>query len=809
MTTASFGEPIRRNEDERLVTGQGSYTDDVGPDAYALVMVRSTEAAARILSVDVSDAIAFDGVIAVWTYDDLPRGIQEPLPLLIPHPSLVAPRTQDVLANGRVFHVGQPIVAIVATDRYIAEDAAERVVIEYEATPPVVGIDAALGSTLVREDVRGNVAAEHVEHVGDVEAALASAPHVVELDLDMERSMGAALEGRASYAEWDRHSRRLRVQNATQTPTSVRFALANILELPDEQVEVAAIDVGGGFGTKVIHPWPEDILTAWAAITLDHPVKYTEDRAEHFVASSHERAQRHHAKVGFDAAGRILALDVDFVHDNGAFTHYGMIAPLITATQLPGPYKIPNYRVRFRSVYTNTVQVTPYRGAARPHAVFTMERTIDRIAAQLGLDRAEVRYRNFIQPDEFPYDLEMIFQDGRPAIYDSGNYPGMLDKALDLIDWQGFEARRADAAAKGRRRGIGVACYVEGTGLGPYEGAHIRIETGGKVQVSTGLASSGQGHLTSFAQIVSDELGVPFADVEVVTGDTRRFQYAVGTFASRAAVMSGNAIADAASKVKDKALRVAAEALEANPEDLEIVDGVVSVRGTPARGIPLTQVAVLANPLRYSFSEAARAATQFADGGRLDEPPVKPGEEPGLEATGWYSPVRATFASGAHAVELEIAPDTAEVEIVRYCVVHDCGRMINPMIVEGQIHGGVAQGVGGALYERMAYDEQGQLQNASFMDFLMPFCTEVPDIETDHLETPSPLNPLGIKGAGEAGVIPVSAVIASAIEDAEGFEVTRMPLDPHDIHALRTTAGSTSRPTGKLVEDVVVSVLNR
>ena len=429
LTGLSFGQPIRRNEDERLVTGRGSYTDDVGGDAWALVMVRSTFAHARIASIDTAAAKALDGVVAVWTFDDLPGRLQDPLPLLIPHPSLTAARTQEVLANDRVRHVGQAIAAVLATDRYIGEDAAELVVVDYEPLAPVVGIDGALGADLVHDDVADNVAAHHIEHVGDVDAALASAPHVLELDLDMERSMGSALEGRACHAVWDRHRRQLRVQNATQTPTSVRFALANILGLPDEQVEVAAIDVGGGFGTKVIHPWPEDILTAWAAMTHEHEVKFTEDRTEHFISSSHERAQRHHVKVGFDDDGRIVALDVDFVHDNGAFTHYGMIAPLITATQLPGPYKLPNYRVEFRSVYTTTVQVTPYRGAARPHAVFTMERTIDRIAAISDSIERPVRQTNFIQPDEFPYDLAMIFQDGRPAIYDSGNYPELLDKA--------------------------------------------------------------------------------------------------------------------------------------------------------------------------------------------------------------------------------------------------------------------------------------------------------------------------------------------------------------------------------------------
>ncbi|HIF65272.1 MAG TPA: xanthine dehydrogenase family protein molybdopterin-binding subunit [Acidimicrobiia bacterium] len=788
MTTRSFGKPVRRTEDLRLITGQGSFTDDAGSDALSLVMVRSPYANARVVSIDVSEAEQLDGVTAVLTYEDLPDRLAEPLPLLIPHPSLSEPRTQHILAKDRVRYVGQAVVAIFAADRYIGEDAAERVIIEYESKVAVVGIDGALGTNLVHHDVPRNVAADHSEHVGDVASALAEAPHVLELDFEMERSLGSALEGRASHATWDRHSRKLQIQNATQTPTSVRFAVANILEIPDEQVEVFAIDVGGGFGTKVIHPWPEDILTAWGAMNYDRAVKFTEDRVEHFISSSHERGQRHHVKVGFNTEGQILGLDVDFVHDNGAYTPYGMIAPLITATQLPGPYKLPNYRVRFRSVYTNTVQVTPYRGAARPHAVFTMERTMDRIASFLGIDRSEVRQRNFIQPDEFPYDLGMIFQDGRPAIYDSGDYPEMLNKALAMIEWDSFAERRSQAPP-GKRRGIGVACYVEGTGLGPYEGGHVRVETGGKIQVSTGLASSGQGHHTVFAQIVADELGVPFEDVEVVTGDTRRFKYAVGTFASRAAVTSGNAVAEAARLVKKKAIALAADALEANPEDLEIVDGQVQVKGTPVRAIPLSQVAVLANPLRYSFSEAAKAATQFAGTTSFDEPPIKPGEDPGLEATGWYSPVRATFASGTHAVEVEVDLITSEVEILRYCVVHDCGRIINPLIVEGQIHGGVAQGIAGALYEKLAYDEDGNLQNASFMDFLMPYCTEIPKIEIDHLETPSPLNPLGIKGAGEAGVIPVSAVIASAIEDAEGFEINQMPLFPSELHSMRLASG--------------------
>jgi aerobic carbon-monoxide dehydrogenase large subunit len=417
-----------------------------------------------------------------------------------------------------------------------------------------------------------------------------------------------------------------------------------------------------------------------------------------------------------------------------------------------------------------------------------MERTIDRIAAHLGKDRTEVRAANFIRPDEMPYDFGLTFQDGRPYAYDSGDFPASLAKLKQLVDWDGFAARRAAAEAEGRLLGIGLACYVEGTGVGPYEGGHVLVEPSGKVQVATGLSSQGQGHRTVFAQIVADELGVPLEDVEVVTGDTRRFQYAVGTFASRAAVMSGNAIHLAARKVREKALKLASDALEVDVEDLELDEGEVRVKGSPETAVPLAMLATLSNPLRYAFDEHAQAATQFASPAAPDRPPVAEDEEPGLEGTDYYSPVRSTFANGMHAVEVEVDPDTSDIRVVRYAVVHDCGNLINPRIVEGQIHGGVAQGVGGALYERMAYDEHGQLMNASFMDFLMPYATEVPPVEIDHLETPSPLNPLGIKGAGEAGVIPGSAAIAAAIEDATGVTIDAMPISPSQLHARRLAA---------------------
>jgi len=786
-----FGEPVQRVEDQRFLRGRGRYVDDVlvGQQVLHAAVLRSPHAHARIVDIDVSDVLDVDGVRLVWTHEDLGGGtapaMAEPLPLLIPHPQLTHGRTQYALAKDEVNYVGEAIALVVADDRYLAEDAVGRIKVSYEFLPPVVGLDAARAAEhLVHDDVPGNVAARLEQANGDAGAAIASAPHTLSLDLEVERSASTPLEGRGTVARWDVDTGRLTVWTSTQTSTGVRAAVAAKLGLDLGQVEVVTPDVGGGFGVKINHPWPEEVLVPYAARTLGLPVKFVEDRREHFISSAHERAQQHHVEVGYDDEGRVLGLDVQFWHDNGAYTPYGIVLPIITSTQLLGPYKPGAYRVVFESLYTNTVMCTPYRGAGRPQGCYVMERTMDAIAAALGKDRTDVRAANFIQPDEFPYDHGLIFQDGRELEYDSGDYPASLVKLKELIGWEEFPAFREEMAREGRRVGIGLACYVEGTGVGPYEGAHVHIETSGKVKVATGLTTQGQGHATSFAQIVADALGVPFESVEVVTGDTRRMPYAVGTFASRAAVMSGSAIHLAALRAREKVLKIAADALEANEEDLEIVDGVVSVRGTDA-SIDLGTVAVLSNPLRYAFDEASKAATQFTVGDP-GKPPVAEDEEPGLEGKDFYSPERSTFANGMHAVIVETDPDTAEITILKYAVVHDCGNLINPMIVEGQIQGGVAQGVGGALYERMAYDESGQLVNASFMDFLMPYVTEVPRaLDIDHLQTPSPLNPLGIKGAGEAGVIPSAAVFASAISDAEGFAITSMPISPSDLFHLR------------------------
>lgn len=789
MTTRMLGAPVLRTEDPRLLRGEGRYLDDLGQGAYEVAVVRSPHAHARVLDIDVTGALDVDGVVAVYTYEDLPPRLRERLPVLIPHPALTAARTQHVLAAGEVNHVGEAVAMVVARDRYLAEDAANRIHVAYEPLPAVVGHErAASGELLVHDDIPGNLAATLTQEIGDAPGRIAAAPNRLTFRLDIDRSASTPMETRGVHARWDADDQRLRVHSSTQTPTSVRAVVASYLELPLAQVECVAPDIGGGFGVKIVHPWPEELLVPWAARLLGHEVKFTEDRREHFISANHERGQVQFIDVGFDDDGRILGLDVRLLHDHGAYIPYGLIVPIITSTQLLGPYRITDYRVRFDSLYTNTVPVSPYRGAGRPQGCFAMERTMDRIARHLGLDRTLVRERNLIRPDEMPYDFGLTFQDGRPYAYDSGDFPASLAKLRELADWDGFPARRAAAEAAGRLLGIGMAAYVEGTGVGPYEGGHVQVETTGKVKVATGLSTQGQGHRTAFAQVVADALGVPFEDVEVVTGDTRRFAYAVGTFASRAAVMSGNAIHLAALKVREKALRIASEALEVDVEDLELVDGHVRVVGSPATSIPLGVLATMSNPLRYAFDESARIATQFASPGTTDRPPVAAGESPGLEGTDFYSPLRSTFANGMHAVEVEVDPETSDVRILRYSVVHDCGTLINPMIVEGQIMGGVAQGVGGALYEEMAYDEYGQLLNASFMDFLMPYASEVPAVAVDHLETPSPLNPLGIKGAGEAGVIPGSAALASAIEDAVGVGIDAMPLSPSRLHALRVAA---------------------
>lgn len=790
MATRWFGASVQRNEDERLLRGHGTYVDDIDlPEMLHAAVLRSPYARARIQQIDVSGAYRLPGVHLVLTAADL-GNILEPSPLLIPHQALTQPRTQLPLALEEVRYVGEAVAFVVAESRYIAEDALELIDIEYEPLPVVHSLEVASapGAPLVHEDVQENIAAHLVQVVGNPDEVIASAPHVVRERLKMERGAAMPMECRGIVARWDQREDMLTCWISTQGPIPIRNGLAAIFQLAEHKVRVIAPDVGGGFGTKIMLFYPEEILTPFASIRLGKPVKWIEDRRENFISSNQERGQIHELEYAFDDQGTLLAVRDVFLHDTGAYTPYGIIVPIITACSLPGPYRLKHYYSEFTVLYTDKVPVSPYRGAGRPHAVFVMERIMDRIARELHVDRLKVRSRNFIQPGEFPWDVGLVYQDGGPTRYDSGNYQEALDKLKVMLDYDNFPAKQAEARKQGHYLGIGIGCYVEGTAIGPYEGAHIRVETDGRVFASTGVTTQGQSHQTIFAQIVADQLGVEPKDVMVTTGDSQAFYWGVGTFASRAATVAGSAMHLAATKVREKAKTIAADLFEAAPEDIELADGNVFVKDSPHRALTLGQVAIKANPLRYTYGENSRklAAMNLAT---LRPGPALPPERggPGLEAEEFYSPSHGSFASGVHGAIIEVDPTTGVISFVKYAAVHDCGRVINPMIVEGQIHGGVAQGIGGAFFERLVYDEEGQILNATFMDYLIPTAVEIPAITVDHVETPSPLNPLGIKGVGEAGVIPVAALFASAIDDALsafGIRIREMPLHPCRLYEL-------------------------
>lgn len=790
MATRWFGAPVQRLEDPRLLRGKGTYVDDIDlPDLLHAAVLRSPHAHAKINRIDASAALALPGVHLVLTAADLGE-VLEPSPLLVPHAALEQPRTQLPLALEEVRYVGEAVAMVVAESRYLAEDALDLIDVEYEPLPVVHSLQAAShkDAPLVHADVPGNIAAHLSQQVGEPDAIFASAPHVLRESLLIDRGAAMPMECRGVVAQWDALEGRLTCWISTQGPIPIRNGLAAIFHLPEHKVRVVAPDVGGGFGTKIMMFYPEEILTPFAARQLGRPVKWIEDRREHFISANQERSQEHEVEYAFDEQGVLLALRDRFLHDTGAYTPYGIVVPIITTCSLPGPYRLRHYASEFTVLYTNKVPVSPYRGAGRPHAVFVMERVMDGIARELKLDRLEVRARNFIAPDEFPWDVGLVYQDGGPTTYDSGNYQAGLEKLKVLLDYEHFHERQAQARAEGRYLGLGVGCYVEGTGIGPYEGARVSVESDGRVHVATGVTTQGQAHATTLAQIVAEQLGVALQDVMVTTGDTQAFNWGVGTYASRSATVAGSAMYLAARKVREKAQQVAAELFEALPDDIELADGKVFVRDAPQRALTLGQVAISANPLRYAYGENARKLMSMKLAGPRPGPAL-PAERgaPGLEASEYYSPPHASFASGVHGAIVEVDPRTGQVSFLKYAAVHDCGRLINPTVVEGQVHGGVAQGIGGAFYERLVYDEMGQLINASFMDYLLPTAAEVPAIAVDHVETPSPLNPLGVKGAGEAGVIPVPALFASAIDDALApfdVRIREMPLHPCRIYEL-------------------------
>jgi len=791
-----FGARVERNVDPKLLRGEGAFVDDIPlPGALHAAFMRSPHARARIVGINTTAAKRHPGVVAIYTSDDI--GVLDiEMPLLIPHPSMTNPQTQRPLARGDVHYVGQTIAMVVAVDRYTAEDAAALIEVDYVPLPIEMDLAKALrdDAPLVHAAVPNNLAAHFVQTSGDPDGAFASAEHVTRITVQVDRSTAAPMECRAVAARWDAVSGELTVWDGTQAPISVRGGLASVFGIDEDKVRVIAPDVGGGFGQKVLLFYPDELLVPMAAMQLGAPVKYIEDRRENFIGSSQERTQIHTIELAALRTGEVIGLRDFFLHDTGAFIPYGIAVAQVASTSIAGPYRIPNIFVEFKAVYTPTVQVTPYRGCGRPQACFAVERAMDQLAGELGLDRFEIRRRNLIAEHQFPYERAgLLFADGLKVTLDSGQYAKALQMAAVELGADGFAVEQAKALSEGRYLGLGLACYVEGTGLGPYEGGHVKIHPiTGKVYVNTGLSTQGQGHDTVFAQIVADQLGVSPQDVIVVEGDTKAFDWGVATFASRAAVVSGNAIHKTAITVRNKVLQAAANMLDVDIDLIELRDAAAWVKGSN-RFVPLAAIATASNPLRYAFNKAAQAATQFAPASKHDGPALAEGQAPGLEATDYYSPSQSTWAYGVHAAIVEVDPGLCTVKIRKYVCIHDCGNMINPMIVEGQVMGGIAQGIGGALYEHLDYQPDGNLANASLMDFLVPYATEIPNVSILHLETPSPLNPLGVKGVGEAGCIAVGAVIASAVEDAlqpfGALKFHQVPLTPNMICSALEQAG--------------------
>jgi carbon-monoxide dehydrogenase large subunit len=767
-----IGAPIPRLEDARLLTGRGTFVDDLAmPGVAHAAMVRSPHAHARVRSIDAAAARALPGVLAVVTAADV-ADIQKPWPARMPSPvpgTAVRHGVRHTLPAAKVRHAGEVVAAVVAESRAVAEDACELVRVEYEVLPPVASAAAALapGAPLVYEELGDNVAAHIVQRVGNPERAFATADHTLRETFRVMRGGGHSMEGRGVVARYDEALDGFTVWDATQAPHAIRAMLAHLFDLPEHRVRVIAPpDVGGGLGPKASF-YPEEALVCWLARNLRRPVKWIEDRREHFDSAAQEREQVHTVEIAFTRHGTLLGLRDVFTHDIGMYG--ALVAPVITACTVPGPYRIPNIHSEFRAAYTTLQPTGAVRGAGRPQGVLVMERMMDRMAETLGLDPAEVRFRNLIPPDAFPYPVGLWFRDAAPLTYDSGDYPELLRRALDHAGYAAARREQAALRAQGRHRGIGIAICVEGVGLGPFEGAILRLDARGRVVVTSGAPPQGQGYQTAFAQIAADVVGVRLEDVDVVTGDTGAIPYGVGSFASRVTATAGPAIAQAGAALRDKVLAVAAHMLEAAPADLEIAGGAVRVRGLPDRAVPLAQVARLGN--------AGVAFGMVMPGGLAV----------GLEASAYFTPSQAGYSASAHVCALDVDPETGQVAIVRYVVGHDCGNVINPLIVEGQILGGVAHGLSNALYEEAVYDEQGQNLAGSFLDYPLPTALEMPRVEMFHLTTPSPINPLGVKGAGEAGTLPVPAAVAGAIEDALrplGVRVTRVPLHPGRLGGL-------------------------
>jgi len=762
-----FGASVVRKEDPALLRGQGRYVDDIHlPGTLHAAFLRSPHPHARILHIDTAAARAMPGVHLILTHADLPESLQtQRLPLFVPHPAIRHPILPYTLARDEACYAGEPIALVVADTRHLAEDAVALIEVEYDVLPGVSDVRAALAADAPRAHlgIASNVTAQVPILVGDADRAFTSAPHVYAETLRLHRGGPFSIECRGAIATFDEVAESLTFYVSSQGSHRIKRALLDMFDFADHQVRVITPDVGGGFGPKGSF-YPEYPAITAAAMTLRQPVKWIEDRRENFLATHQERDQVWELEIAVDDAARILGVRGRLLHETGAYVPWGVVLPWISATTVPGPYVVPNLKLEFFSVFTNKIQTTPVRGAGRPQAVVVMERLMDRVARELNLDRAEVRRRNFVRPEQMPYKVGIVFRDGRPVTYDSGDYPACMASALEHAGYADFPARQARARSASRYLGIGIANAVEATGLGPYEGATVRVSTTGKITVYTGATPQGQSHKTTLAQIAADQLGVDIAEVTVVTADTAAIPLGVGTFAARTAVNAGSSVHVAAIEVAQKAKKIAAGLLEVAEADLEIADGGVHVRGVPGLRVGLREIAVKSIGMP-GFSMAG-------------------GLEPGLDATAYFKPDQSTYSNSTHVSEVEVDIETGLVRLLRHVVMHDCGRVINPMVVEGQIVGGVAHGIGNALFERLAFDADAQPLTTNLGEYLLPLATDMPPVEVHHSETPSPLNPLGVKGAGEGGTIGCIAAVLSAVEHALepfGVRIAEAPIEPQRI----------------------------
>ena len=752
-----IGQPVRRLEDPPLITGRATFVADLTfPGEVSMRVVRSPVASGRISSVDAERAREFPGVVAVWTAadTDIP-----PIDFRMTDVGGMGGYRQPVLAADYVRYVGEPVAVVFSEDAYLAEDAADLVWVDIEELEPE--LDATRPGTF--HPGMSAEAALIEKAYGDVEAAMAAAEHVLELELTVGRHTGVPLETRGAIGVWDREV--VHLYGAAKVPHYNRDAIAQMLGLSPEKVQLHENHVGGGFGVRG-ELYPEDVLVCAAARILERPVRWIEDRREHLTATNHSRDQAHRVGVGFDDRGFISVIDDEFWQDQGAYvrTHAATVADL-TAAMLPGPYLVPAYRARGHIVLTNKTPAGTYRSPGRYEGTFVRERVIDAVASQLGLDPFEVRRVNLIPEDRLPFDRGVDAL-GTEVIYDSGRYHDLLERLHRHLDYPTLRRELEHRRAEGEMVGFGLAYFVEKSGLGPFDEVRVEVDTDGQVEVITGAASIGQGVETSIAQICAEGLGANIESVRVTHGQTDRIGRGMGAFATRVTVMTGSASSMAAGSVREKALRVAADLLEASPADLRIEDGRVFVAGT--RDGPSLTLADLALAVAPGSEGAERHGA-------------------GLAATEEFLTDHMTYPYGMHAAVVVVDPATGECRVTRYLVGYDVGRAVNPMLVEGQLVGGVAQGIGGALLEEFRYDEIGQPLSASFMDYLLPTVSEIPDVELILREdAPSPLNPLGVKGAGEGGINGVGAAIAAAIDDALGqpLAVTRLPVSPNDLHNL-------------------------